>query len=234
MEPHSHPLGWIEAIGWGSLALGFASALVISVDILRGYRQKMAIMNLVYPITALYWGPVALWFYWTRGRRNSTPVIEQMGPPPDPDELPRWTILSKAVSHCGAGCTLGDIGGEWVVWALGWTAFGISLPVDFGMDFLWAWTLGIAFQYFTIVPMRDIGKLAGVWAAIKADTLSIVSFQAGLFGGMAIYQLLIWHPGLPKTTATYWMMMQLAMILGFFTALPVNNWLIRKGLKEKM
>jgi hypothetical protein len=51
---------------------------------------------------------------------------------------------------------------------------------------------------------------------------------------MAIYQELIFPPGLPKTTATYWMMMQLAMILGFFTAWPVNSWLIRIGIKERM
>lgn len=51
---------------------------------------------------------------------------------------------------------------------------------------------------------------------------------------MAIYQQLIWNPGLPKTTATYWMMMQLSMILGFFTTAPMNSWLIKNGFKEKM
>ena len=30
------------------------------------------------------------------------------------------------------------------------------------------------------------------------------------------------------------MMMQLAMVLGFFTAWPMNRWLVSKGLKEKM
>ncbi len=234
MEVHSQPLAWIEAIGWFSLSLAFASALAILFDIfVRGYRQKMAIMDLVYPITALYWGPVAAWFYFKHGKRTSRPVIESLGEP-DPDAMPRWNILGKAVSHCGAGCTLGDIAGEWLVHSLGLMAFGTALVADFGMDFAWAWTLGIAFQYFTIVPMRDIGRLQGIWAAIKVDTLSIVAFQAGLFGGMAIYQELIWQPPLSKTSATYWMMMQLAMILGFFTAMPVNNWLINKGLKEKM
>lgn len=234
MEAHSQPAGWIEAIGWFSLSIAFASALAIAYDVfVRGYRQKMPIMDLVYPITALYWGPVALWFYFRHGRRKARPVIELMGEP-DSDRLPRWNVLGKAISHCGAGCTLGDIAGEWLVASLGLTAFGTSLVADFGMDFVWAWTLGIAFQYFTIVPMRDIGKLRGIWAAIKVDTLSIVAFQAGLFGGMAVYQRLIWNPGLPKTTATYWMMMQLAMILGFFTAWPVNSWLTRTGLKERM
>ena len=61
-----------------------------------------------------------------------------------------------------------------------------------------AWALGGVFQYFTIVPMRNIGKLKGVWAAIKADTLSIVAFQAGLFAGMAIYQELIFPRDFPR------------------------------------
>lgn len=183
MEPHSHPMGWVEAIGWVSLGLAFASALAVFIDIfVRGCRQKMWIMNLVYPINCLYWGPVGLWFYFTHGKRESQPVIEKLGMP-DPDAQPRWQYLFKAVNHCGSGCTLGDIRGEWLVWALAWTAFGISLPVDFAMDFLFAWTLGIAFQYFTIVPMRDVGKLTGIWAAMKADTLSIVTFQAGCSAG---------------------------------------------------
>lgn len=234
MESHSQPAAWIEIIGWISLAVAFASALVILVDVFgRGYRQKMAIMDWVYPITALYWGPVALWFYFKHGRRNSKPVIEEAGAP-DPDRMPRWVVLSKAVSHCGAGCTLGDIAGEWLVAGLGLMIAGKSLLADIPMDFIWAWALGIVFQYFTIVPMRDVGRLKGIWAAIKADTLSILAFQVGLFAGMAIYQMLIWSEPLPKTTATYWMMMQLSMILGFFTAMPVNSWLIRKGFKEKM
>ncbi|SAL05779.1 hypothetical protein AWB81_07303 [Caballeronia arationis] len=29
-------------------------------------------------------------------------------------------------------------------------------------------------------------------------------------------------------------MMQVAMVVGFFTTYPVNWWLIRKGIKEKM
>jgi hypothetical protein len=224
----------VEALGWISLVLALGSAIVIAFDIYgRGYRQKMAVMDLVYPITALYWGPVALWFYLTRGRRTSRPMIEKMGPP-DPDAQPRWAMLSKAVSHCGAGCTLGDIAGEWLVAGLGLTLFGAGLYADFAVDFVLAWTLGVIFQYFTIVPMRKVGRGEGIWLAIKADTLSIVTFQIGLFGGMAIYQRLIWNPGLPKDTAAYWMMMQLAMIVGFFTALPANAWLIKKGVKERM
>jgi hypothetical protein len=42
----------------------------------------------------------------------------------------------------------------------------------------------------------DVGRLRGVWLAIKADTLSIVAFQLGLFGYMALYHLVLWQPPL--------------------------------------
>ncbi|MFC8222173.1 DUF4396 domain-containing protein [Streptomyces sp. NPDC057362] len=234
MEQHAQPADWIEMVAWFSLAVAFASTLVILADIvLGGHRQKMWIMNLVYPVTALYWGPVALWFYFTRGRRTSKPVVEEQGMP-DSDKLPQWDVQSKAISHCGAGCTLGDIGAEWLVYAASLTLAGKALYADFALDFVFAWILGILFQYFTIVPMRNIGRLKGVWAAVKADTLSIVAFQIGLFLGMWLYQEVIFSPGLPKTSPAYWMLMQLSMVLGFFTAWPVNAWLVRIGWKERM
>jgi hypothetical protein len=44
-----------------ALALGFASALVIAADVVvLGNWQHMAIMDLAFPLTALYMGPIAL------------------------------------------------------------------------------------------------------------------------------------------------------------------------------
>jgi hypothetical protein len=53
---------WL-VVAWIALAIASASALAIAWDIvIAGYRQHMGVMNLVWPITALYWGPVAVWF----------------------------------------------------------------------------------------------------------------------------------------------------------------------------
>lgn len=246
------PPGWAETVGWISLGFGFASALIILADeFLLGHRQHMAIMNLVHPITALYWGPVWLWAYFTRGRKSSVKVIQArahqlvgQGADPRPlkeqgesvEKIRPWNT-ANAVSHCGAGCTLGDIGGEWIVWALGPWMLGVTgtLGPELVLDFVLAWTLGVVFQYFTIVPMREnVGKLEGVWQAIRVDTLSIVCFQLGLFGWMALSHELIWSPPLHISTSAHWWMMQVGMVVGFFTAWPVNRWLIRKGWKEKM
>lgn len=245
---------WAETIGWISLGTAFLCALVILFDeLVRGYRQSMWVMNLVHPITALYWGPVWLWVYFRKARLSSTPelhrqasrmaaegadadALEKQGSAVDDAHMGRWHV-GNAVSHCGAGCTLGDIGGEWIVWALGPWMLGAT--GTFGPELIWdfplAWTFGIFFQYFTIVPMRDdVGRLEGIWTAMRADTLSIVSFQLGLFGWMALSHLLIWQPPLHIGTAAHWWMMQVGMVVGYFTAWPVNRWLLRKGWKEKM
>jgi hypothetical protein len=245
MEP-----SWLQLVGWLALGAGFASAAAIALDIVAlGRRQAMWVMNVVHPVTALYFGPLWLWAYLTRGRRLATPELESDAARlategGNPDALRRavrsdfrsWHVAA-AVSHCGAGCTLGDIGGEWIVFALGSPTLGATgtYGPEIIADFVLAWTLGIAFQYFTIVPMRsDVGPLQGLWLAARADTLSIVSFQVGLFGWMALSHFVLWRPPLPVDTSGHWFMMQIGMIVGFATAWPVNAWLIRRGWKEKM
>ena len=113
--------------------------------------------------------------------------MEQMMPSEDEDSpgywpfaRKNWWAISKGVSHCGASCTLGDICGEWIVYLTGWTIAifanpaANSLMAMYVADFVLARTFGIAFQYFSIVPMReDLTRLRGIWAAVKADTLSI-------------------------------------------------------------
>jgi hypothetical protein len=231
---------WI-IVGWIAIAVAIVSAAIILWDIfIRGHRQHMAVMHWVWPITALYWGPVATSCYFRDGALQPDPDGED---PPSlwPFAKRNWWPISKGVSHCGAGCTLGDIVGEWVVYVTAWTIpifaaeAANSLMAMFVADFVLAWTLGIVFQYFSIVPMReDIGRLQGIKAAIKADTLSIVAFQVGLFGYMALYHLVFWDPPLSVASPVYWFMMQIGMIVGFFTAWPVNAWLVQRGIKEKM
>jgi hypothetical protein len=247
MEPH-----WLMVVSWIALALGFGSALVIIVDeFLLGHRQHMAVMNLVHPITALYWGPVWLWAYFRTGRKSSHKVMREQamrfggdveelkrkGESTDPENLRPWHV-GNAVSHCGAGCTLGDIGGEWILFAI-FASPVLGITGTYGWeiiaDFILAWTLGIVFQYFTIVPMREnVGKLEGVWQAMKVDTLSIVAFQVGLFGWMALSHFVLFQPPLKIDTSGHWFMMQVGMIVGYFTAWPVNRWLVQSGIKEKM
>ena len=213
--------GTLETTAQIVLALSAICALIVLGDILAGHRQKMAIMNMVWPITALYFGPIGLWAYWIMGRAPEK-------------RKPFWQSTFVATSHCGAGCTLGDTVGEWSIFLAGVTLFGSTLLTAFVVDFALAYLVGIAFQYFSIVPMRHLGFKDGVIAALKADTISLVAFELGMFGFMALNRLVFWETPPEPDTATYWMMMQAAMIVGFATSYPANWWLLRSGLKETM
>ncbi len=227
------PPTWLTIIAWVSLALAFATAALILFDIYaHGYRQEMAVMEAVWPVTALYFGPLAWVGYRRWGRLTSPKLHAETGVEAD---YGGRVSVGIGVSHCGAGCTLGDIVGAWLVFVLSWELLGLALPAEYLVDFTLAFALGVAFQYFSIAPARGLGVREGVKAALKADTLSLIAFEIGLFGWMAVMQLVLFtSPHLTPDHAAYWLLMQFGMVLGFVTAWPVNVWLIRRGVKEAM
>ena len=229
------PPTWLVWVSWLSLGVAVLSAADILIDIyLRQRRQKMPVMEAVWPVTALYFGPVASIAYRHWGRPQSSRWLREQGLEEPPDR-PFWTKVAVGVSHCGAGCTLGDIVAEWVVFALAFQIAGMALFPEYIADYLLALLFGVAFQYFAIAPMRGLGFRKGIVQAAKADVLSLTAFEVGLFGWMALMALVFFpHPHLHPDSPVYWFGMQIGMVLGFFTAWPVNVWLIRKGIKEAM
>jgi hypothetical protein len=229
---------WLFVLAWVSLGVAFACALAIVIDLLTGHRQHMWIMNLVWPITALYAGPPALLAYFKIGRLSSHHRMQaekQRGEQPSAQRKPFWQMVAVGDSHCGAGCTLGDIAGGWIVFFGAFEIAGLSLWPEYIADYVLAFMLGIAFQYFTIAPMRDLSVGEGIIAALKADTLSLTAFEVGLLGWMAIIQFVFFPIGrLYPDTPVYWFLMQIGMLLGFLTSYPVNAWLLKSGLKEAM
>lgn len=228
---------WLIIVAAVSLIVAGICCLVIILDIWVGHRQHMWIMNLVWPITALYAGPVALLAYFTVGRLSTHQAMmaaKERGEEPPGKKKPFWQSVALGATHCGAGCTLGDIVAEWLTVALPVFLFGHKIFGSWAVDYGFAYAFGIAFQYYTIKPMRNLSVGQGLWAAVKADTLSLTSWQVGMYGWMAIATFAIFGHELEKTSPVFWFMMQIAMLAGFFTAYPTNWWLLRRGIKERM
>lgn len=192
----------------------------------------MKIMNVVWPVCALFGSFAIVALYWRYGRSS-------------PDQ-PSWASVAKGTLHCGSGCTLGDAIAEGLVLAMPAvaTAFGWHWLFDdrifatWILDTVLAFGFGIAFQYFAIAPMRHLGPREGLKAAVRADSASLLAWQIGMFGTMAVFQFALypaalgWRP--TAATVEFWFAMQCAMVAGFMTSYPVNAWLIRKGIKEAM
>jgi hypothetical protein len=231
----------LQTVAWISLIAAFLSSAMIAIDEVK-HPQKMAIMNVVWPVTALYFSIFALWAYFRIGRKmaRDRAATKPYAPGNEhqnhhPNRHPSASQTALAVSHCGAGCVLADIAAEYAVFALGLRLFGSTLWASYLLDFVAAWSLGVVFQYFTIKPMRNLSPLEGIRAAIKADTLSILAFQVGMYAWMAlVFFKLFPHPHLEANNPAYWLMMQIGMICGFLTAYPMNSLLVRTGLKEAM
>jgi hypothetical protein len=237
----------LETIAWVSIALALVCALWIAFDEVR-HPQAMGVMNVVWPVTALYFSVVALWAYYRVGRKQTRAAMSGMKMGHDhamsatqaahggQRASPTAWQVAVGTTHCGAGCVLADVLCEFAIAVTGITLLGSMLWAEFAIDFVGAWAFGIVFQYFAIKPMRNITAGQALVAAIKADTLSIVAFQVGMYSWMALmYFKLFPHPHhLSPFQPQYWLMMQIAMICGYATSYPMNWWLIRIGLKEAM
>jgi hypothetical protein len=229
---------WLTAVAWLYLSVCFCCAGIIAYDIaLNRRRQPMGVMNFVFPITALYLGPVALALYWRWARSAiAGPHGTHEPAPPDERARPGWGTIAIEVSHCGAGCTLGDVISEFGIFGLGLTIAGLALGAEYVGDYVLALAFGIVFQYFAIAPMRGLGLKDGLIAAAKADVISLTAFEIGLFGWMAIMAFVLFpapHHLMPSSVA-YWLLMQIGMMIGYFTSWPANVWLINRGIKVPM
>jgi hypothetical protein len=250
---------WLTTVAWFYLGVCFVCTAAVTYDIFfNRRRQPMGVMDAVYPITALYFGPFALALYgrWARSPTRPAAVPNPGSGSAEPqmakalhvvsatagrDNMhahakPRWVSMAIEVSHCGAGCALGDLIAEWLIFALALTIAGRALFAEYAGDYALALALGILFQYFAIAPMRGLGLKDGLIAAAKADFISLSCFEIGLFGWMALMAF-VYFPAphhLMPSSAAYWFLMQIGMIIGFFTSWPANVWLVNRGIKVPM
>jgi len=240
---------WLHFLAIAALLLGGIIALGIAVDAWR-HPQKMWIMNVVWPVTALFGTALTLWAYLRFGRLATREAERHSesheAVPRQQSKIPFAIKVAKAAGHCGSGCTLGDICAEWLAFlfppiavVLGWKSlFAEKMYAVWILDYVFAFSIGILFQYFTIKPMRDLTVREGLIQALKADTLSLSAWQIGMYGFMALAQFFLFRhllgAKLEVASVEFWFLMQVAMLAGFGTSYPVNWWLLRRGIKEAM
>lgn len=148
---------------------------------------------------------------------------------------PRWQSVVLSTLHCGAGCTLADLIGEWALFLFPVAVAGSRLAGSWTIDYVLALILGVWFQYAAIRSMRRISRRKALFDALKADFLSLTAWQMGMYAWMA-FVLFVLRDGamLPRTSWSFWFMMQLAMYCGFLLSLPMNVLLIDKHIKHPM
>ncbi|WP_040285947.1 DUF4396 domain-containing protein [Sporosarcina koreensis] len=217
----------LVVISWIAIGIGLLSSAVIIIDVLR-HPQKMAIMNVVWPLNGWFFGPIALvsYFKWGRIQAKDLNLDDSRG---------RSAKTFVSTSHCASGCSFGDALGVPIVVLTSFRIAGSVLFAHYAVQFVLAYIFGILFQFASIYPMnKEQGKWHALIGAAKADTISLIAFEVGMFGWMALVHYVLFQTPPEPTSPVYWFMMQIAMILGFATSYPANAWLIKRGIKEAM
>jgi hypothetical protein len=223
-----------QLISWIAVFLGVLSCLIVAFDLPRRRPQMMFVMNLVWPINALWAGPVGIWMYWKLGRM--APRSADRSASSNQMDMPERSFWQKVVAgtlHCGSGCTLADLVGPFVFAAAPFAVLGSMVYGEWTLDFILALLVGVSFQYMALSPMLGQKGLPVWWRAFKVDFFSLSAWQVGMYGWMALV-IFVWFGRLRPEHIEFWFMMQLAMACGFLTAYPMNWFLIRVGVKTAM
>lgn len=136
----------------------------------------------------------------------------------------RWVTAAQATLHCLTGCVIGEVAGL----AIGVT-LGLGVVLTIGLATTLAYVSGFALG---VLPVMKRQKLA-FWPAFKiiwlGEAVSIGVMEIAMntadyaVGGMQAGSVL--HP-------MFWFGIAVAVPAGFIVALPVNYWLLGRGMKH--
>lgn len=220
--------GWLTAVSWVFVGLALICAAAILYDVYgRGYHQRTGVMSVVWPITALYFGPLALPAYYRWGRPRSDKWQKEHGSAPE-KSLP--VAAATGGTPGGAASAIGHVLGVPLVVFLGLTIAGQALWVMILVIAVIATVLLFAFEYFfSTVPTRGLSSGKGIGVALLIALVTVLAFDIGMGGWMLVMHFLLFMP--PLTDVTFLFLMQIGLILGFLTCYPAVLWLVRRGVK---
>lgn len=207
----------------------------------RKPAPMMRVMLWVWPITALWAGPLGVWAYHNNQKRHrmhsrAPQLSAEMEDARMQASAPRdlaWQSVMVGTLHCGAGCTLADLIGPWLFRLAPFALFGSAVFGEWSLEYILALILGVVFQYAGLASAFPQRGLPLWWRAFKVDVLSLTAWQIGMYGWMALVMFVLLGMISP-TRPVFWLMMQIGMFAGFITAYPMNWLLMRLGIKEAM
>lgn len=220
---------WLVALSWASLAVGVVSFAVVLADTyLRGHRQPVRVMEIVWLVTVLYVGPAAVRLYWNWGRPEAFSRRRQEGQ----QQRPCRGIVVTHVSRCGAHCALGFIVAEVALYAVRFDPAEDPMWVGYAGDYLMAVTIAVLFRYFA-GPGRSLTKVGQALSSVgRIELLTITVFEVALFAWLTLAHRVVFpEQHLGPDSPTFWFAGQLGLIAGFIAAWPTASWQLGRAQK---
>lgn len=222
---------WVTLLAWIYTSAGLLFAAWILVDTyVGGYRQRVRGMELVWPITAVWSGPLGLWAYYRWGRPATPKWQSRHGSTPElsmPARVAVETIPGGAASFVGHAIAVP------IVALTGMTIAGEHVWPMILLIAVFALPLLITFEYHALTVTMGSQTSAGkrLRVATMISVLAVLAFDLGMGATMLFVAFVL---GYPHASMAFWLVMWGGITLGFLTAYPMVWWLLARGTPQKV
>jgi hypothetical protein len=132
-----------------------------------------------------------------------------------------WRTATSATLHCLTGCAIGEVLGmvlaTWWGWAT-WPSVALAVVLAFFFGYLLT---------MSSVLRSGLSFAAAVRVALAADTVSIAVMEV-VDNAVMVSVPGAMHAGLANWI--FWTALAFSLLVAFVVTLPVNRWLIGRGL----
>ena len=212
-----------ESFLWIWFALAAASTAYVAWDNFVAGNPEEPVMKWGWVLITLYMGPVALALY----------VLADKEPRPGEHERfirPLWKQGVGSTVHCIAGDATGIITAAVIT-----SALGLPMWIDLIVEYVAGFGFGLfIFQALFMKDMMGGSYLGALRMSFLPEWVSMNAMMAGMFPTMVVLMMGRDMRAMEPTQLLYWATMSAGVIVGFFTAYPVNAWLVAMGLKHGM
>jgi hypothetical protein len=201
-------------------ALTAAALLFVTIDIRT--TPESPVLKWGFVLVTAYTGVIGAFLY-VLGCREPLPGLHESY------VAARWRQALGSVMHCVAGDGVGILAGAVLASVLGLTG-----PAEVMLEYI----LGFAFGWaiFQALFMRDMvggSYRRSLAATFVPELLSMNFLMAGMIPAVSTLKARIPSAADPATPA-FWFVMSMGLLVGLFTAYPINWWMVKYHLKHGM
>jgi hypothetical protein len=204
---------------WFVLA-GLSTAYVVWDNFIHK-NPEQTVMKWGWALITLYMGPVALALY----------VLADKEPAPGTHAAfirPLWKQGIGSTVHCVAGDATGIITAAAITAAL-----GLPMGIDLVVEYVAGFTFGLLiFQALFMKDMMGGTYRRALRRSLIPEWLSMNMMAAGMFPVMVVLMMGRDMRAMDPAEPLFWAVMSAGVIVGFFTAYPVNAWMVARNMKH--
>lgn len=200
--------------------LAATALLFVAIDIRTTPESRVLKWGFV--LLTAYTGVVGAFLY-VLGCREPLPGLHEQY------VAARWRQTLGSTMHCVAGDGVGILAGAVLARAFALTGL-TEVALEYALGFAFGWTV------FQALFMRDMvggSYIRSLTSTFIPELLSMNLLMAGMVPTMMILMMQLGR-GADPTTAAFWFVMSMSLLVGFIAAYPLNWWLVRYDLKHGM